>query len=976
MVALASLSAFLLLTTPAIAQTSPNDPLRAIAIAAPPHPEAPICCLVQPTDQEATEEDVLLSFEEWKAKQFATQQQTQTRAQGDANRSESTTGSSAPVNAGETNSDGGETQPPAAVDSTGGTDGAGAAGNEAGAEEPMSLHFKVPLTDRFNYASSDCSARVHASHKGAKSAHSILSSKRDRYMLSPCDTKTPQFVVVELCEDIRIDTVQLANFEFFSGVFKDFTVSVAKRYTTDESEWTVAGTYQAKNVRGVQSFHPPTSLRDFYRYIRIDFHSHYGNEYYCPVSLLRVYGLTHLEQWKWEAWEEESRARIAGSSALPASSSADPTKVAEEPQAAATANEQASSSESTDRSGRGPRTPQTTALPSTTEVSVSATSSATASSTSPSSPSGSPTSQSVPTTAAGNDSNAQSTDGPQPTSSVSLTSEGSSISKPPGEQADDSTATSSITTTITASQNVQTGVNSVSLAPPLAAATGESIYRTIMNRLTALEANQTLYIRYFEDQAAGVREVLRRLTEDVGRLQALGKTQSQNYHRTAAEWDRQRLRLQADYDELISKVNYLSDEVILEKRLSIAQLCLLLAVLVFLATTRGSNVDVVHPSPAMRAWGRRKLSMSGHWVMDRLRNGRGREDSDASVSRERPTQRSREHNEVLSEEEIHNNRMMDINSRSVDLSDPTEKNVDSDGNKENVPTAKRRPARLVISTRPRAPSLRTPTRRHMNGGLATPTRAGHLQWPATVTRAVGIALDRGTGTPPRPEADTIRAQRPVTVQRSSFAFGKPERPALLLRSNSGGTVLPPSGSWHGPQRKPQRLARAAHLHEVHASYSRSRDGEDGDEKGAEDRKGKGRASGDGEDGEWVDTSESEGEGAIGDSPSHGRRARPRRRNSTPSESQSSRSGLSLASGPSTHVSHASAPDALSTPSAAAIRSPERRPRTPRTTSPPASVSPPSASRASPAQSSSYRGPGSSLHGPQSPILPSSPLQVR
>ncbi|KAL1659297.1 UNC-like C-terminal-domain-containing protein [Schizophyllum commune] len=976
MVALASLSAFLLLTTPAIAQTSPNDPLRAIAIAAPPHPEAPICCLVQPTDQEATEEDVLLSFEEWKAKQFATQQQTQTRAQGDANRSESTTGSSAPVNAGETNSDGGETQPPAAVDSPGGTDGAGAAANEAGAEEPMSLHFKVPLTDRFNYASSDCSARVHASHKGAKSAHSILSSKRDRYMLSPCDTKTPQFVVVELCEDIRIDTVQLANFEFFSGVFKDFTVSVAKRYTTDESEWTVAGTYQAKNVRGVQSFHPPTSLRDFYRYIRIDFHSHYGNEYYCPVSLLRVYGLTHLEQWKWEAWEEESRARIAGSSALPASSSADPTKVAEEPQAAATANEQASSSESTDRSGRGPRTPQTTALPSTTEVSVSATSSATASSTSPSSPSGSPTSQSVPTTAAGNDSNAQSTDGPQPTSSVSLTSEGSSISKPPGEQADDSTATSSITTTITASQNVQTGVNSVSLAPPLAAATGESIYRTIMNRLTALEANQTLYIRYFEDQAAGVREVLRRLTEDVGRLQALGKTQSQNYHRTAAEWDRQRLRLQADYDELISKVNYLSDEVILEKRLSIAQLCLLLAVLIFLATTRGSNVDVVHPSPAMRAWGRRKLSMSGHWVMDRLRNGRGREDSDASISREHLAQRSRENNEVLSEEEIHNNRMRDINSRSVDLSDPTERNVDLDGSKENVPTPKRRPARLVISTRPRAPSLRTPTRRHMNGGLATPTRAGNLQWPATVTRAVDIALDRGTGTPSRSEAETIRAQRPATVQRSSFAFGKPERPALLLRSNSGGTVLPPSGSWHGPQRKPQRSARAAHLHEVHASYSRSRDGEDGDEKGAGDRKGKGRASGDGEDGEWVDTSESEAEGDTGSSPSHGRRARPRRRNSTPSESQSNRSGLSLAPGPSTHVSHASAPDALSTPSAASIRSPERRPRTPRTTSPPAPVSPPPASRTSPAQSSSYCGPGSSLHGPQSPILPSSPLHVR
>jgi hypothetical protein len=73
-------------------------------------------------------------------------------------------------------------------------------------------------------------------------------------MLSPCNSKNKedQFVVVELCEDIRIDTVQLANFEFFSGVFKDFTVSVAKTYTTHAEGWTVAGTYTAKNMRGVQ----------------------------------------------------------------------------------------------------------------------------------------------------------------------------------------------------------------------------------------------------------------------------------------------------------------------------------------------------------------------------------------------------------------------------------------------------------------------------------------------------------------------------------------------------------------------------------------------------------------------------------------------------------------------------------------------------------------------------------------------------
>ncbi|KAF8258379.1 UNC-like C-terminal-domain-containing protein [Lactarius quietus] len=118
-------------------------------------------------------------------------------------------------------------------------------------------------------------------------------------MLSPCAAPAPQFVVVELCEDIRIDTVQLANFEFFSGVFKEFTVSVAKTYASDVEGWTVVGTYVGKNVRGVQVrpapaafFHPPMNIRDFYRYIRIDFHSHYSNEYYCPISLLRVYGLT------------------------------------------------------------------------------------------------------------------------------------------------------------------------------------------------------------------------------------------------------------------------------------------------------------------------------------------------------------------------------------------------------------------------------------------------------------------------------------------------------------------------------------------------------------------------------------------------------------------------------------------------------------------------------------------------------------
>jgi hypothetical protein len=52
-----------------------------------------------------------------------------------------------------------------------------------------------------------------------------------------------------------------------------------------------------------QVFRPP-HLGGFYRYIRIDFLTHYGTEYYCPVSLVQIYGRTQME-----AYREEERAR-------------------------------------------------------------------------------------------------------------------------------------------------------------------------------------------------------------------------------------------------------------------------------------------------------------------------------------------------------------------------------------------------------------------------------------------------------------------------------------------------------------------------------------------------------------------------------------------------------------------------------------------------------------------------------------------
>ena len=46
------------------------------------------------------------------------------------------------------------------------------------------------------------------------------------------------------------DTILLANFEFFSGVFKDISISAAQTYDADR--WQSLGTFRAKNIRTVQ----------------------------------------------------------------------------------------------------------------------------------------------------------------------------------------------------------------------------------------------------------------------------------------------------------------------------------------------------------------------------------------------------------------------------------------------------------------------------------------------------------------------------------------------------------------------------------------------------------------------------------------------------------------------------------------------------------------------------------------------------
>ncbi|KAJ5689141.1 hypothetical protein N7462_003533 [Penicillium macrosclerotiorum] len=150
--------------------------------------------------------------------------------------------------------------------------------------------------ERFNYASFDCAATVLKTNPECKGSSSVLVENKDSYMLNECRAQN-KFLILELCDDILVDTVVLANYEFFSSIFHTFRVSVSDRYPAKPDQWKELGVYEARNTREVQAFAVENSLI-WARYLRIEFLTHYGHEFYCPVSLIRVHGTTMLEEYK------------------------------------------------------------------------------------------------------------------------------------------------------------------------------------------------------------------------------------------------------------------------------------------------------------------------------------------------------------------------------------------------------------------------------------------------------------------------------------------------------------------------------------------------------------------------------------------------------------------------------------------------------------------------------------------------------
>ncbi|XP_076018321.1 SUN domain-containing ossification factor isoform X2 [Genypterus blacodes] len=143
-----------------------------------------------------------------------------------------------------------------------------------------------------NYASVECGAKILGSNPEAKSTSAILMENMDVYMLNPCSNKI--WFIIELCEPIQVKQLDIANFELFSSTPKDFLVSISDRYPTNK--WLKLGTFHGRDERTVQSF--PLDEHLYAKYVKVELLSHFGSEHFCPLSLLRVFGTSMVEEYE------------------------------------------------------------------------------------------------------------------------------------------------------------------------------------------------------------------------------------------------------------------------------------------------------------------------------------------------------------------------------------------------------------------------------------------------------------------------------------------------------------------------------------------------------------------------------------------------------------------------------------------------------------------------------------------------------
>ncbi|KAK0953666.1 hypothetical protein LTS01_024269 [Friedmanniomyces endolithicus] len=497
---------------------------------------------------------------------------------------------------------------------------------------------------RTNYASFDCAATMMKQNAECKHASSILVENKDSYMLNKCSASN-KFFIVELCNDIHIDTIVLANYEFFSSSFRHFRVSVTDRYPVKADKWKDLGTFEARNTREVQAFlvdEPQIWARYEFRQEEEMARGELSDE----LASLEIELPPPVQgQEPLTATDELEKATVQ---ALPPIVTSTNTKAAF---AAAGSSANATSSTSTDLNVADPNLTATGAASPLGPILDAMTCA----------PSHMPSSSSVHSTfnesmimevAAhksktiirniDNAATFSASHSPSPASSSpshsapslenspALTTEIASKITASDRNSTSSTKASLLGNASGIAANTTRSSPMSSLAPP--SSSQESFFKSISKRLQQLESNSTLSLQYIEEQSRILRDAFNKVEKRqiaatttflsqlnrtvMNELQGFQQAYDQLWQGTVIELDGQRDRYQREMLALSSRLTLVADELVWQKRMGIVQSTLLLVCLSLVLFTRQGNTGYVETTLAQQLMSRSQAALRAGWESD------------------------------------------------------------------------------------------------------------------------------------------------------------------------------------------------------------------------------------------------------------------------------------------------------------------------------------------------------------------------
>lgn len=108
------------------------------------------------------------------------------------------------------------------------------------ADTPSLLALKE-LSKRKNFASKDSGATIIQSSKGVKNPKAVLSATPEEYLILPsCNAEQEYSLIINLSEDVAVDTIVISNHEEFSDSLQE--ISFLGSIDNPPEKWVPLGT--------------------------------------------------------------------------------------------------------------------------------------------------------------------------------------------------------------------------------------------------------------------------------------------------------------------------------------------------------------------------------------------------------------------------------------------------------------------------------------------------------------------------------------------------------------------------------------------------------------------------------------------------------------------------------------------------------------------------------------------------------------